>query len=186
MIYRNDTSNLNSTLRFPDLTEARDLDTLEYSNNKDDLSISKLEQESKKLFESNRSKEQALDKYLVYANDFQDEAPAHTKKDSIITLLNQDIGYSKGEKTTYESSKAHTKKLIKTTGSMESKSKPPTFKKKHHSKKNSKTSFNKIQKPEVLIDQQDDKSERSLNILKQSTETYISFEHNPIATARSK
>lgn len=96
MIYSNETSNLNSTLKFPDLTEARELDTLEYSHNKDDLlSITKLEQESKRFFESNRSKEQALDKYIAKNNDLRDNPPTHNKNDSIFTLSGKETGRSK-------------------------------------------------------------------------------------------
>lgn len=189
-MFRNETSNLNSTLKFPDLTEGRELDTLEYSHNKDDLlSITKLEQESKRFFESNRSKEQALDRYLAKTDDLTDNPPKHYKNDSLFTLSGKETGLSQVEKTSYDNSKVHIKKpnrRMVSMDKMDNQSKPPTFKTTHHSKNDSKLSMNNIKTFEVVLNEEEDDEKPDQNFLKQSIETFISFDHNPVASARSK
>ena len=57
---------MNSSLKFPYLTEAKDLDTLEYSLNKEDLVIAKLEYDGRIETEENQLiQERTLDKYLM-------------------------------------------------------------------------------------------------------------------------
>ena len=57
---------MNSSLKFPYLTEAKDLDTLEYSINKEDLIMAKLDYDGKIDIEENQLvRERTLDKYLI-------------------------------------------------------------------------------------------------------------------------
>lgn len=109
---RNETSHLNSSLKYPDLTEAKDLDTLEYSLNKEDLSIMRLEQESQRILGENyQSKEKTLDKYFVKSAKTDKHSRKHTKNQaSVFTLSNVEVTKSKGEKTTHDSSVLHSRK----------------------------------------------------------------------------
>ena len=102
-MFRNETGRLDSSLKFPELIDGRELDTLEYSNNKEELDMSKLEQERKKLFENYQSKEKTLDKYLIKTEERSETDKFHEKKESVFTLSNKDLPKSKGEQTTYNS-----------------------------------------------------------------------------------
>lgn len=103
---------MNSSLKYPDLTEAKDLDTLEYSLNKEDLSIMRLEQESQRILGENyQSKEKTLDKYFVKSAKTDKHSRKHTKNQtSVFTLSNVEVTKSKGEKTTHDSSVLHSRK----------------------------------------------------------------------------
>lgn len=118
IICRFDTNRLNSSLKFPDLTEARELDTLEYSHNKEELSISKLDNEARKLFQENySSKERTLDKYLVKT----------AEKGSLLETTDKDIKPFKDTKDV--------KRLIpRSQNASDKKLKPPMIKKPTHIK----------------------------------------------------
>jgi len=88
----NDTQGLNGSLKFPDLTEAKYLDTLEYSVNHDDLDFSKLEKESHKFLQDKcEENEEGLEKYLIKSPDADTEIRGHSKnQESLFTLSNND------------------------------------------------------------------------------------------------
>lgn len=100
---------MNSSLKFPDLTEAKELETLEYSHNKDEIDLAKLEKEGLKLFESFQSKDKTLEKYLPKSEEGLDQEINHAKKESIFTLSNNEYPKSKGEQTAYDSTVMHSR-----------------------------------------------------------------------------
>jgi hypothetical protein len=87
--FRNETAtHLNSSLKFPDLTEAKDLDTLEYSLNKEDLDFSKHEKENIEILTRKYdTKDGELAKYLIKSPE-EEEPSFHNQKEqnSLFTL----------------------------------------------------------------------------------------------------
>lgn len=84
---------MNSSLKFPYLTEAKDLDTLEYSINKEDLIMAKLDYEGRLETEENHLvRETTLDKYLIKPDTNQTQHPEKATKGniSLFTLSNND------------------------------------------------------------------------------------------------
>ena len=101
---------MNSSFKFPELTEGKELDTLEYSNNKEEIDIIKLEQEGMKLFESFKSQDKTLDKYLPKSEEAPNENTEHMKKESIFTLSNNEYVGSKRDQTVENSTSMHSRK----------------------------------------------------------------------------
>ncbi|CAI2384382.1 unnamed protein product [Moneuplotes crassus] len=176
--FANETSHFNSSFKFPELTEAKELDTLEYSHNKDELDLSKLENDRKKLFETQRSKEKTLDKYLVITEEDQPE-----EKGQINMVINQKCKGSKAEEITYNSSTAvNSYPASKRLSSIEGKLNPPRTNCVEAEKNITNLTMAKIRACE-----ESHKEEQSLPVTskREKVDTFVSFDHNPIMSAKS-
>lgn len=97
---------MDSSLKFPDLTDGKDLDTLEYSHNKDDLSLSRLEMDGKRLIEAYQSKEQTFDKYLMRTNDPEENNEETQKMEKKHKQSNFTLGKADFDRNEYQISTA--------------------------------------------------------------------------------